>query len=112
MTPEERDFMIKTSQKYIEMGEILDRLNNNSDFTKLVENFVEKEPVRLTKLLADATLNMSDKAENHRREIKESLIGIARFAAYLRHIKLLAERAKKELEELNKDETPTVGETL
>ena len=110
MTPEERKMMIESSKKYIHLGEVLERLDANSDFRELVEFLVEKEPVRLVKLLSDASLNMSEKAEQHRKELMESLIGISRFAAFMRHIKILAEHAKKELDELNKDETPIVGE--
>lgn len=104
MTSFERDEMEQNLKHSIKMEEALNQLEKDDNFKLLVDTYILKEPVRLTHLLADASLNMSDKATLHRKEIQESLIGIARFSAYLRHIHLLAARAKKELEELNKKE--------
>ena len=47
---------------------------------------------------------MSEKRDIHRKEINERMIGVARFAEYLRHIQFLASKAEQTLEDLNKAE--------
>ena len=101
MTREELDQVKQAATHFIEMNEAYQRLLTNADFNKIVDNYTKEEPVRLVHLLADASLNMSDKHQQHRQEINETLLGIARFTAYLRHIPLLADRARNQLEDLN-----------
>lgn len=88
--------------KRIELYNCLERLKSNPDFKKLfLEEYLEEEPVRLTHLLAETSFVMSEKRDIYITDIKEQLIGISRFFAYLRNIPTIAEQAKNTLNELH-----------
>lgn len=86
------------------LSDALYRLEGNPDFRLICEEYLEKEPARLVHLLADANMNLGGKKEIHREEIKERMIGAARFSEFMRNIHMLAERASKTIEDLNNAE--------
>lgn len=110
ITPEQANALRKDCKEHIERKQLLDRLNANPDFEALVKHYLEEEPARLAQLYGDPAINLTDKRELHREEIHERLIGIARFAEYLRGIHMLASQAEKQLEDLQKAEAEAVSE--
>ena len=110
ITPEQANALRKDCKEHIERKQLLDRLNANPDFEALTKHYLEDEPARLTQLYGDPAINLPDKRELHREEIHERLIGIARFAEYLRGIHMLASQAEKQLEDLQKAEAEAVSE--
>ena len=105
ITPEQAIQLRENCKERIAIRDALHRLELNADFKKVVEDYTEHEPVRLVHLLAEPTFNLGGKKELHRDEIKESLIGIARFSEYLRNIYRLASQAEKTLEDLRQAES-------
>ena len=104
LTPEQANELRAKCKERIDLREALNRLNHNPDFAAIVDEYTVKEAVRLTHLLGEPTFNLSDKREIQRTEIKESLIGVARFMAFLRNIYRMAEQAEKTLDDLRKAE--------
>ena len=104
ITPEQANTLREQCNRRIAIRDALHRLEVNPDFMKLVEDYTKDEPVRMVALLAEPTFNLSDKKEMHRAELKESMIGIARFVEYMRNVYRLADRATKTLEDLRNAE--------
>lgn len=100
LTPQMANQMREDCKAQIELSNTLSRLEANPDFQKICEEYMHNEPSRLVHLLADPSMNLGGKKELHREELKERMIGIGRFAEYLRNIHMLAERATKTLEDL------------
>lgn len=114
ITPEQANAIRKECKEHIERKNILDRLNQNPDFKVITTFYLEDEAVRLTQLYGEPSINLGDKRELHREEIHERLIGIARFAEFLRGIHMIASQAEKQLQDLEKaeNETPVEGEVI
>lgn len=110
ITPEQANAIRKDCNEHIERKNMLDRLNQNPDFQTLTKFYMEEEPSRLVQLYGEPSINLGDKRELHREEIHERLIGIARFAEFLRGIHMLAQQAEKQLQDLQKAETDAVSE--
>ena len=108
ITPEQANAIRKECQEHIERKKLLDRLNQNPDFQNLIKFYLEEEPARLVHLYGDPSINMGDKKEVHREEIHERLIGIARFAEFLRGISAIAIQMEKQLQDLQKAESEAV----
>lgn len=88
--------------KHIALAESLTRLHNNADFKKVFLDFyVNEEPSRMVLLLADTSLNHGGKKAEHREDLQESMIGIARFAEFIRNVYNIADHASYSLERLN-----------
>ena len=86
----------------IALADALTRLRGNPDFnTVFIDHYMEKEPARLVHLLGDASINMGDKKEAIREDVKERMIGIARFAEFIRGIYTMANVAENTLQDLN-----------
>ena len=66
-----------------------------------IDHYMEKEPARLVHLLGDASVNMGDKKDAIREDVKERMIGIARFAEFIRSTYALANMAENTLHDLN-----------
>ena len=105
ITAEQANQLRESCNERIAIRNALQRLELNADFKKVVEDYTEHESIRLVHLLAEPTFNLGGKKELHREEIKESLIGIARFSDYLRNIHRLAAQAEKTLEDLRNAES-------
>lgn len=101
ITSEEAQQMRKECEAKIALSDAVIRLNKSKDFKMLMSDYLSSEPTRLVQLLGDPSFNFSDKRYTHREEIKERMIGIARFAEYLRGIHLTAERAEKTIQDLD-----------
>lgn len=108
ITPEQANAIRKDCKEHIERKNLLDRLNKNHDFQALTKFYLEEEPARLVQLYGEPSINLGEKRELHREEIKERLIGIARFAEFLRGIHMLAQQAEKQLQDLDKAESEAV----
>ena len=101
LTPEQATLIREVCKEKIDRADALERLCKNTDFKSVfMDNYVEKEPARIVSLLADASMNHSDKRDLHRVELQERMIGIARFSEYLRMINMLANHAEKDLKHL------------
>ena len=108
ITPEQANAIRKECNEHIERRKLLERLNQNPDFKTLTKFYLEEEPARLAQLYGDPAINLNDKRELHREEIHERLIGIARFAEFLRGIYAIASQAEKQLQDLQKAENEAV----
>lgn len=101
ITVEQAKAMREKCKENISRGQALNRLYDNADFKLIfLKEYIEKEPSRIVCLLGDASINGSSKKFEQREEFHESMIGIARFAEYLRKIFLQAELAEREMEML------------
>ena len=86
----------------IALADALTRLHDNPDFKMVfIDHYMEKEPARLVHLLGDASVYMSDKKEAIREDVKERMIGIARFAEFIRSMYTMASMAENTLKDLN-----------
>lgn len=102
ITAEQANAIRKDCQEMIDLNNSLTNLFSNPDFKKVfLDHYVDKEPARLVHLLADPSIYMSDKSEMLKKDLHERMIGVARFSEYLRYIPMLAERAVKQLNDLN-----------
>lgn len=89
-------------KKQIALADALTRLHDNPDFKMVfIDHYMEKEPARLVHLLGDASVNMGDKKDAIREDVKERMIGIARFAEFIRSTYALANMAENTLHDLN-----------
>jgi hypothetical protein len=99
---------IDEAMTFIEKKNRLDRLMSNADFKSLIlEDYLEKEAVRLVGLLRDHEMKEQGVVE----DIYKDLEGISSFKQYLRNIGLLArqmesmiKRSEEELEALREAE--------
>ena len=85
----------------ISLRDSLKRLEANQDFARVINNYLREEPIRITMLYGDAQLNQDEKRSQHRNELFERTVGIARFAEYLRGIYQRASLAEKQLYDLD-----------
>ena len=104
ITTEQAKTLREQCDRRIAIRDALHRLEVNPDFQKLIEDYTKDEPIRLVALLAEPTFNLTDKKDMHRAELKESMIGVARFIEYMRNVYRLADRATKTLEDLRNAE--------
>jgi hypothetical protein len=106
ITVEQAKLLRKESQEKIELVQALERLYTNKDFNKLfMEEYLEKEPARLVHLLGEPAFNNHDKKSFYREDLQERMIGIARFAEYLRNIYMMADTARKNINALDEAES-------
>ena len=114
ITPEQANAIRKECKEHIERKNLLDRLNQNPDFKALIKFYLEDESARLVQLYGEPSINLGDKREVNREEIHERLIGIARFAEFLRSVHMIAQQAEKQLQDLEKveNESPVEGEVI
>ena len=108
ITPEQANAIRKECNEHIQRKQLLDRLNQNPDFQALTKFYLEEEPARLAQLYGEPSINLGEKRELHRAEIQERLMGIARFAEFLRGIHMLASQAQKQIQDLDKAENEAV----
>lgn len=104
ITAEQANGMRQACKEKIALAIALERLETNPDFQMFITEYLEKEPVRLVHLLGDASVNMSDKKESFRADIQERMVGISRLAEFMRNINMLANQARKTLEDLSNAE--------
>ena len=95
MTLDEKDKIVASLNKEIELGESLNNLLNNVDFNRLLTSY-NVIPSRNTRLLSDPLYN----TEDHRRDLIEGLIGVSRFNRFLETVASNAIKAKEQLKEL------------
>ena len=101
-TQEELLAMRNECNAIITLRDALRRLESNPDFRRIVNTYIHEEPARITMLLSDPSLNLDpEKRDIHRNELTERLIGISRFADYLRTIHQRGEMAEKQLHDID-----------
>lgn len=102
ITIEQAMEMKKDCQRKIDIADALTRLHDNPDF-KLVflDEYIESESTRLVNLLGDVSINNGDKKVVYREDIQERMIGIARFSEYIRNAYVLANIARKSIDDIN-----------
>ena len=108
ITPEQANAIRKECGEHIARRNLLDRLEKNPDFQSFIKTYLEDEPVRLVHLYGEPSMNLNEKRELHREEIHERLIGIARLAEYLRGVRMIAQQAEKQLQDLDRAEAEAV----
>lgn len=101
ITSEQAMKLRKECEVKIALSDSLLKLEKNKDFKTLITDYLTGEPVRLIQLLGEPSFNMSDKKSLHREEIKEQMIGVARFAEYLRRVHLQADKAEQTIKQLD-----------
>ena len=98
VTLEQIDEMKANCKRAIDVANALDRLHKNADFkTVFLDNYMKDDVVRLVGLLGEQTINLGGKKDEHREEIQERLIGVARFQEYMRNVFRLADQAENDL---------------
>ena len=98
VTLEQIDEMKANCKRAIDVANALDRLHKNTDFkTVFLDNYMRDDVVRLVGLLGEQTINLGGKKYEHREEIQERLIGVARFQEYMRNVFRLADQAENDL---------------
>ena len=102
ITFEEAQQIRENCKHQIALADALTRLHDNPDFKMVfIDHYMEKEPARLVHLLGDVSVNMGDKKEAIREDVKERMIGIARFAEFIRGTYAMANMAENTLQDLN-----------
>lgn len=102
ITIEQAQQLRSNCKEAIALAESLERLHNNADFKAVfLDEFITKTPARLVGLLADASINMGTKKNEHREDLQERMIGIARLSEYMRNVFNMANQATKTLSDLN-----------
>lgn len=92
---QEIELNIQEAQEIIEMANLLDKLEQNRAFKKLIlEGYMEKEAVRLTMLMAHPNLQEKDKQE----AIVQELRGISSLNSYFNTVRYRASMATKAVE--------------
>ena len=103
ITAQEAQAMRENCNHLIDLQDSLIRLKNNADFKKVFMNeYVQKEAVRLVGLLGDTVINQAPNKEALREDFHERMIGIARFSEFMRQINALGNKAREQLEQINK----------
>lgn len=93
-------------EKQVGLAQAMKRLENNPDFKEVfIEHYLKENASRLVGLLSDSSLNMSDERDRNREEIKERMIGIARFQEFVRYLYNIADQAVKTLEDIEQAES-------
>ena len=108
ITPEQANAIRKECGEHISRRNLLNRLEQNPDFQAFMKVYLEYEPIRLVHLYGEPSMNLNEKRELHREEIHERLVGIARFAEFLRGIRMIAQQAEKQLQDLDKAEAEAI----
>lgn len=111
ITTEQVQKLREECKAHIALSDALIRLSSNKDFKLIVDDYLHSEPVRLVQLLGEPSFNMSEKKSMHREEIQEQLIGIARFAEYIRMVHMKASKAEQSLRDLDKAEAEFYSNT-
>lgn len=102
ITFDEAQEIRENCKRTIALADALTRLHDNPDFKMVfIDHYMEKEPARLVHLLGDASVNMGDKKEAIREDVHERMIGIARFAEFIRGTYAMASMAENTLQDLN-----------
>jgi hypothetical protein len=99
---------IDEAKTYVEKREKLDRLMTNADFKSLIlEDYLEKETIRLVGLLRDPEMKEQGMIE----DIMKDLEGMSSLKVYLRNVTMLARqmesmiaRSEAELEAIREEE--------
>lgn len=113
LTSEQVNHIRLMSKEAIERADALKRLYNNSDFKLVfIKRYIEDESKRLVSLLANHTFNLGGKKSEHREEILERMIGIARFNMFVQEVENEASRATKNLEDLLEAEKAYYSESV
>lgn len=100
MNDYEKAWHIEQSKHAVELADALARLYDNKDFQKVfLEEYVEKDSCRLIQLMREPTMYLTDKQAN-REDFHERMIGIARFAEFIRDVRNRGITAKDSLYEL------------
>lgn len=93
---EEIEVNITEAKRIVALGESLRRLENNRDFKRVfIDEYLNKEAVRLVHLKADP--NMQN--EDAQRGILLQMDAIGAFPAYCRQVEAAAERARAAIED-------------
>lgn len=101
ITPEQANAIRENCREKITLSDRLKRLENNTDFKEFVKYYTVDNAARLVGLLAERTFNLDDKKDMYRDDIKEQMIGIARFKEFCFVVHQLAVQAQKSLDDLN-----------
>lgn len=84
----------------IQLGEALERLENNEDFKFLIlESYLEEKALSSVSLLSIPQI----KAENKRGDVMEDLVAISNLKYYFRMVKAFHNSAKEDLTALNSE---------
>jgi len=105
ITAEEANQMRKEHSDRIAKAKALKNLYLNEDFKKVfLEGYLKDEAVRLVGLLGEPNFNGSEKKDLYRAEIRECMIGIARFNEYCRQVFNMAQQSESMIKSLNEAE--------
>lgn len=81
---------IKQAQKVVDLGDSLERLQNNRDFKKIIiEGYFEKEAIRLVHLRSDPNMQSAES----QKSINLQIDSIGTLAQYLQTISIQAQMA-------------------
>jgi hypothetical protein len=94
---------IKQAQKIVDLGSALERLKNNRDFKKVIqEGYFEQEAIRLVHLLSDSNMQ----APEIQTSIHKQMIAVGGFRDYLDTLETRVGMARRSVEadEATRDE--------
>ena len=99
---------IKQAQKMVDLGSALDRLRNNRDFKKVIEDgYFEQEAIRLVHLMSDSNMQSPE----IQTSIHKQMIAVGVFRDYLETLSIRAGMARRSVEadENTRDEVLAEG---
>lgn len=89
----------------IKREEALKRLKQNKDFQDVFMTFyLQSESARLVSMLGDQSINMGSNKAKFREDFQELMIGIARFAEFMRNVEAISQQAQNSLKSIEKAE--------
>ena len=102
------DDNIKQAQKIADLGDALNRLRNNRDFKKVIqEGYFEQEAIRLVHLMSDSNMQTPEMQTS----IHKQMIAIGGFRDYLDTLFIRADMARRSVaaDENTRDEIMAEG---
>ena len=104
---EQIDVSIDQAKAIIELGQSLNRLQDNADFVKVViEGYLQDEAIRLVELKADSNMQSTER----QKQIDDAIMGISQFKQHMRFIKQVAEQAASDLKEYEDTRSEVLAE--
>jgi len=105
MTVIERQAHKQELKERVDLRNAMERLIKNEDFKRVfMKGYCEDEAVRIVHLHGEEAFNQPDNKKQHREELQERMLGIARFSEYVRYTVIMGNQAQKELDEFNASE--------
>jgi len=105
MSMTDRQLHKQELKEKVDLRDAIERLIRNEDFNKVfMKGYCENEAIRVVHLHGDEAFNQPDTKKQHREELQERMLSIARFSEYVRYTVIMGNQAQRELDEFNSSE--------